>query len=360
MPNIKTAVLFALSLFVCISTYAQRYTDTIPPEILRQYDPAIVSGDRPHIVAITKAMIWGLRENPDQGGDIYRFNFDRSSLSSTQIEILRAWVKTGVDILFWSYNTASEYSSIFGDEITLTSRKSCGGSRSNHPVNTDVTSVVFSWSGYTCGIFTHYPLDTEVIVSNRDGVVAGRIPYGSGNIYFSLHAVTRPSGRDRDRWTLNFYQWMLGKKVPGSAETDIGITRRDDANATAEFELEGTWSFKMFGQYEASVSDSRLDSNIDITSNAETTDVEEVLFTFYHDGRGYYLSGGERVSYLWERDYLRSIGEAGYIITLIEDEETIGLRFCQLSEYLHILFFSTNYLGSKTSEEIYFMIGEKR
>jgi hypothetical protein len=164
-------------------------------------------------------MIFGLRDKPDQGGDVYSFSLDIAKLSSVQIEIIRKWVRDGQNILFWGQKEARKYDYLFADVIRYYAHDASDYSKSNHPVNSDVIDVRFFHSdSWNRAALMKYPPDTEVIVSNNKGVVAGRVPYGRGNIYFSLFGDEWPMGRDRDRWTLNFYHWMLGFAVPGTTE----------------------------------------------------------------------------------------------------------------------------------------------
>lgn len=255
---------------------AAGYEDTIPPEILRRYEPAIVKHERPVIVRITQPMIFGLRDKPDQGGDVYTFDFYPTELSSVQQETIRKWVRDGRNVLFWGCNDAQGYADLFRDAITLSHRPLERCDLNKHPVNTDVQHIEFGhvseYEDHTLPLLTRfgsidgtlpqpryflpllerepyafqtllgkqhpgsgpwlysltkYPPDTEVIVSCTNGVVAGRVPYGRGNIYFQLHGSRYP-GADWDRWTLNFNHWMLGFPVPGAVETTLGSSNRPE------------------------------------------------------------------------------------------------------------------------------------
>ena len=68
---LKAFAVAGLVFAVLVNSATAGYEETIPPEILRQYDPAIVKNQKPIVVCITQPMIWGLRDKPDQGGDIY-------------------------------------------------------------------------------------------------------------------------------------------------------------------------------------------------------------------------------------------------------------------------------------------------
>ena len=215
-------LLAILGVIAIESSYA-RYEDTIPPEILRRFDPAIVKGERPRIVRITQPMIWGLRNKPDQGGEVYSFDLDPKKISTVQKEIIRKWVRAGQKILFWGGSEAEKYSVLFADKISWSMVVFWKLSLSKHPVNIDVRDIRFKQRWGLAGkshVLNVYPPDTEVIVSSKGGVVAGRVPYGRGNIYIALMGDLWSKGTDRDRWTLNFRQWMLGFRVPGPSETE--------------------------------------------------------------------------------------------------------------------------------------------
>lgn len=233
----KTSVQAAVSIVLGVTSalaHAQggRYEKTIPPEILVQYDKRVVQGLRPKAVTITQSMIWPLRTKPDQGGEVYRLDFSVSELSTVQKEILSDWVKKGQRILLWGKDEIRNYAPLFSEAMQADYKKRASDSRTlnhpaehrlaAHPVNTDVRDLevavhVPPGSGwihyYYWTVITRSPKETEVILSTREGVIAGKVPYGKGGIYF----LQVTGGADVDRWKLNFYQWMLGLPVPGSA-----------------------------------------------------------------------------------------------------------------------------------------------
>ena len=242
-------LLMACMLFLPVAryVYASGYEDTIPPEILKQYDPAILKNVRPKLVRITQPMIFSLRNKPDQGGDVYCFNFDVDKISTSQKQIIQAWVRNGQKILLWGKDDAEKYWNLFDDELSLVTPQS-GWDDSNpqlsrHPVNTDIANLDFSYL-WDVGVgmygvyhyrgfsrFTNYPTDAEVVVSTSDGIMAGRFPYGNGSIYVALMSGRWDLGRDKDRWTLNFRQWMLGFKVPGAIEATLPASQSESALA---------------------------------------------------------------------------------------------------------------------------------
>lgn len=202
------------------------YQAVIPPEILNRYEPAVVDDKRPKLICITQEMIWGLRDKPNQGADVYSFDLDPDKLSSVQRTIIREWVRSGASILFFSACDASKYATLFGDAISV-GRSNNPLELPDHPVNTDVKSVDFrdypSGRSYrnpkdTLTVLSRYPDNTDVIV--RDGTgnpCAARVPYGAGSINVALIGKYWRDGVDRLRWELNFKQWVLGLKVPGAA-----------------------------------------------------------------------------------------------------------------------------------------------
>ena len=200
------------------------YELVIPPEILRLYDPDLLSGERPRIVTITRDMIWDLREGAPPG-DVYQFDFDPGDLPSVQQDIIRNFVRAGRKIFLWGWETVDDVGWRFFHGMM----RWAGGESSmvEHIVNADVRHLVTQqggrcdhWSDSDCVFFfVDYSPATEVLVSfvrgEHSGAVAGRLPYGNGSIYFS----TVRGGRDYERWKLNFLQWMLGLPVPVAADT---------------------------------------------------------------------------------------------------------------------------------------------
>lgn len=224
-------------LMVTTSSFSQvgRYEATIPPEILAEYDQGIVTGNRPEFVTITQPMIWSLRSNPNLGADVYRLDMDVSELSSAQIKVIQNWVSSDYKVLLWGRQECVEYANLF---------EGFGGERqvyaseirvnlAPHPVNTDCTNVRFESAVGHLVYFAQAPEKTEVIASAKKGVVAGMFPYGSGSVYFVSNSSNWKRGADKDRWTLNFYQWMLGLPVPGAAVTSPGSSTHKTKGSSA-------------------------------------------------------------------------------------------------------------------------------
>jgi len=227
----RTIVGLILIAILCLALFggnSQAKYETIPPEILEQYDPGIVSGERPEFAIVTNEDIWDLREHPDRGGDLVLLDLNVHKLSSPQIETIRNWVRKGArvylntrDSVYWLIKpifgmnheslgyvrqTQSVYSRPYPNEV--------------HPVMTDVESGVLCRS--TCLGVTGLPEERSVILSadkSHTVVMVGAFEYGKGHVYFNT--LTKPYGRDLQRFGLNLNQWLIGKKVPGSATTEI-------------------------------------------------------------------------------------------------------------------------------------------
>ena len=270
------AVIFVFALAGIAATVG--YADMIPPEIFRQYDPDIVNGKRPVVVRITQSMISSLPDKPDQGGDVYSFNLDPDEMSSAEKYIIRRWVMDGHKIMLWGFEDAEKYWTVFSDVISYERSSDERISEFNekiekikapltlskHSVNTGVRDLNFAidfynpyYSNYDpkrkdFRFINRYPPDTEVVVSlaakilsskDKGGMLAGRVPYGNGSIYVAIFDEYEEGnsessdrdyespgqwemGMDRDRWTLNFFHWMLGLPVPGATGT-VGSRGKD-------------------------------------------------------------------------------------------------------------------------------------
>jgi hypothetical protein len=209
--------------------------ETIPPEILQQYDPGIVSGERPEFTLVNNEDIWDLREHPERGGDLVLLQLNIHKLSSPQIETIKNWVRQGArvylnsrDSVYWLIKP------IFGmnhESLGYVRQTQSVYSRpypnETHPVMTDVESELLCRS--TCLGVTGLPEERSVILSadkSHTIVMIGAFKYGQGHIYFNT--LTNPYGRDLERFGLNLNQWLIGKEVPGSATTEIfGYTSRE-------------------------------------------------------------------------------------------------------------------------------------
>jgi hypothetical protein len=179
-----------------------------------------VNGDRPKVVPVTLDMIWGLRTNPNPGGDVFKFSLTPTQVASPQKTILRDWISNGANILLLGSDEISKYldmlMSLIPSPGTRFTSVSDPVAFADHPVNTEVSQSRFLGSYGVTG----YPEGTEVIVYRGKAALAGRIPFGRGNIYFANISTSGTYG-DRDRWLLNFYHWMLGLPIPGALGTSV-------------------------------------------------------------------------------------------------------------------------------------------
>ena len=219
-------------LLVCEGVLAQasRYEETIPPEILRLFDPAIVQGARPKIVPVTQSIIWALRENPDQGGEVYALDINFEKLSTVQRNVLINWVEKGMKVLLWGKDAIETIPYLVPGATVGWSQAGEATELTDHQVNTDCRLLRFECdnSANPYRGIQQVPAKCEVIAGTKSVVVAGRIPVGLGSIYFAALDPGEKGkwreGADRDRWALNFKQWMLDMPVPGAAETSVAET----------------------------------------------------------------------------------------------------------------------------------------
>jgi hypothetical protein len=216
----RIAVVMFLVILVC-SVFAQveKYKETVPSEVLKLYHQDIVNGSRPKVVTITKDMIESLVKQPELGGDVYCFDFDMRDISPTEKNILLGWIKNGQKILLWGDTDIWKYAPLFSDKMKIAGKTDLEVKLANHPVNNNVKNIIFKGKSNAYVYLSEYPLGTEVIAYVKEDVMAGRVPYGKGSIYFVGLGEHWDLGKDKDIWTLNFYQWMLGLQVPGNIRT---------------------------------------------------------------------------------------------------------------------------------------------
>jgi hypothetical protein len=220
-----------LMTILCLALFAgnsQAKYETIPPEILEQYEPGIVSGERPELAMVTNEDIWDLREHPDRRGDLVLLQLNVHKLSSPQIETIRNWVREGARVYLNNRDLVySLIKPVFGMNykgLGYVRRTQSVYSRpylnQAHPVSTDVESGILSRS--TCLGIIDLPRESSVILSadaSHTIIMIGAFEYGKGHVYFNT--LTKPYGRDLERFQLNLNQWLIGKEVPGSAVTEI-------------------------------------------------------------------------------------------------------------------------------------------
>ena len=198
--------------------------DVIPPEILKQMDPQILSGKRPIIETIRQKDIFALRSKPKIKADFVTFEFDVSKLSSVQREIMYKWIRGGHNTVYL------EGAQIYAHAALLKPAKCEMVKRVvtkllRHEVNTDTPDVRFVDSDlaqYTYSFYvplTDLPHDSEVIVETDSGAaMCGYMRLDEGKVYFRGKLDKTPDSR---RWLLNWWHWAMGLKVPGAADTRV-------------------------------------------------------------------------------------------------------------------------------------------
>jgi hypothetical protein len=209
-------------LFICAAlVFAQtdKYKGTIPPQVLKLYHPDVVNGSRPKIITITHNMIESLAKQPDLGADAYNFDFDVTDLSAIEKNILLGWIKNGRKILLWGDVDIWKYALLFSGVMEVKGKVDLEVKLAKHPVNNNVSHLVFKGKSNSYVYMPKYPVGTEIIAYVKEDVVAGRVPCGKGSIYFVGSGEYWNLGKDKDIWTLNFYQWLLGLQVPGPVKT---------------------------------------------------------------------------------------------------------------------------------------------
>jgi len=212
-------VMFLFVSICLVFAQAEKYKETVPAEVLKLYHQDIINGSRPKIVTITQPMILSLVNRPQLGGDVYNFDFDMRDLSSTEKNILLGWIKNGQKILLWGDIDIWKYAPLFSDKLKIAGKTDLEVLLSAHPVNNNVKNILFKGKSNSYVYLSQYPLGTEIIAYVKEDVIAGRVPYGKGSIYFVGLGEHWDLGKDKDIWTLNFYHWMLGLNVPGKVET---------------------------------------------------------------------------------------------------------------------------------------------
>ena len=233
--------------------------DLIPPEILKQMDPDILSGKRPTFATIKQQDIFGLRDTPRYPTDFVTFDFDPMKLSSVQTEIIKNWIAAGHNPVYLTASSPREQEREYADRFNLDSDleryrslmspmkvivvEKWKGIRTNeHKVCTDVGGVTLPYATsrfsarWMYGI-ANCPSESSVMWHinshvDEDGVnrgndttplaLCGRFPIGDGHVFvgYSMKHKTTLSGTDTRRWELNYWHWALGLPVPGAANTN--------------------------------------------------------------------------------------------------------------------------------------------
>lgn len=212
------------------------YEGTVPKEVLDQFDSGATKDWDKRVPLIDPAEIWSLRSDDDSTAQRLTIRFLAKPISTPQQEVLVNWVREGNVVVIWG--TACPWAAgIFPGLDTFEPIQGEAFTLARHEVNTDVHDLGFEVHDITQGGplvrgFTHYPPDTEVIVSSASGVMAGRVPLGRGSVCFACIPEEQiwDRGADRYRWTLNFRQWTLGLPVPGAADTRVPTPEPDESN----------------------------------------------------------------------------------------------------------------------------------
>ena len=244
--SIVTAVSVLAAILLVCPSHAQNSSpdnSSIPPDILRQMDPDLVSGKRPRVVTIKQDDIFGLRDNPRRDADFVTFDLDIAKLSTAQRNILDAWLRAGHNKLLLVADQIPKYDSLFGVSAGwmafVSGKPSYEYALSEHPVSTDCGNLSFgevrdmdnnrsSWAqdqryvvyrGHLVGLDTEKSRILVTSKSDSNKAFAGAFSFGRSTVYF--HG--RVGGPDMRRWYLNFYHWALDLRVPGAAETGTTV-----------------------------------------------------------------------------------------------------------------------------------------
>ena len=234
------SVLFASSLQAepaGIVSEADARERTIPPEVLKQYCPEVLSGRRPVYAVIRQKDILALRERPKFHADLVRLDFDPESVSSVQRDILLKWVASGHNSVLLIGEDLRKYGPLLGlfqqgHEIEPGDISTKAGLRvlAYSCVGADAGSVAVKGEAAGPGVYSGncsvycYAVNTGLtanvtpVAFYAQGLAgAGLYEVGAGKVYFFPEGPM--TGGDAERFRLNFLQWMLGLPVPGPADT---------------------------------------------------------------------------------------------------------------------------------------------
>ncbi|MBM3271574.1 MAG: hypothetical protein FJZ01_28395 [Candidatus Sericytochromatia bacterium] len=276
----RSILTVAFSLILCTLAWAGplpkelRIADTkgIPPEILKQMDPDIVSGKRPTVEMLKQDDIFGLRDKPKRDADFVRFDFDAGQLSGAQRKVLDQWLRDSssrvllLDADIWNFRellgvdrAAFTFTPMQYDKSQSPSRWGSSTLRAEHAICTDVQKCTAR--GFRCAINERYtalflfgilenslvegksamaatePRDELLFIPQEDhtlieegGLVrflnrgnekmpplslVGAISIGKSRAFF----LNTLEGPDRDRLLLNYWHWTLDLKVPGAVDS---------------------------------------------------------------------------------------------------------------------------------------------
>jgi hypothetical protein len=213
-----------------VVTFKKEDLISIPPDILRQMDPDIVTDRRPKIVTIEQKDIFGLRDKPRMNADLVRFDFNPSTLSTTQRRILDAWMRAGHHKIYLLDSDIPRYATLFA--LNAIGRPKFNYPRSakrkfkqwrlvEHPVSTDCEHLDVGTYNGGRRVSQYYFKDmapapeslTPFVVDETDRrVLCGAFSFGRATVYFR----NTVSGPDHRRWYLNFMHFALDLPVPGA------------------------------------------------------------------------------------------------------------------------------------------------
>lgn len=220
----------AFCMFVITAAAFAGAEDTIPPEILAQFDDEVLTGARPKVVAISQKDIFSLRDNPQFECDLVTFDFNYTQLSKVQTDIVQKWVAHGSKPV-WLRGRAALQLGVLGMRthydlhdrpLTNIQDTSCGTDVRPDLVHIDGYRYRSGRSTYDdayvyCRKGEGLPVVAAGAVSDK--IACGMVRFGNGRVYYSPVGFTGP---DSDRFRLNFYHWMLGLPVPNPARTSVG------------------------------------------------------------------------------------------------------------------------------------------
>jgi hypothetical protein len=231
---ILIAIALLLPTFKCLAA------DTpIPHEIEKQFDPDLLNGKRPKTVILMQSMILGLRDQPKLDADFVTIGFNYSSLSPAQKTTLENWFQTGTNKVYLDLRPSNIYDTESGRAISampadliqrmfkLKLAWATDKSLAKHAVNTGCDGLRVGYFhnprdnwGMKEGevvVLSGFPTESsDVILQGTNGMVAGKFIYGKTECFYLGAAL---GGAPRLRWEKNYWQWALGLKVPGAADT---------------------------------------------------------------------------------------------------------------------------------------------
>jgi len=233
----------------------RRAADCVPPEILSQCDPDVLSGKRPSYVTIRQADIYDLRDHPTVDADFVRLDIHLHELSTGQRTTLHDWCTSGhnkIMLMGYEIHHYAEFlgarEAFFHSEMNSGPRQITVGATTPLAVEAADVSVPFDWREseiardfFWEGINVYrtpqvvtlawYTRETNMrpFLTKKEREekrpedlkisAYGSFPAGQSMVYF------RPSylatGGDGYRFELNWSHWVLGLKIPSPTEKGL-------------------------------------------------------------------------------------------------------------------------------------------